>query len=286
MKKIELSNTGEKISIIGQGTWGIKKDKNYHYYKQWRDALHKGIEIGMTHIDIYESYNPGLVETNIEEVIGDYNRDDLFLTGSLSPWYFREKNMKKVVLNALKKLGIKYFDLFLIPKSNIFVSIKNYMRFLEDLVDVGKTRFIGVKGFSVDQFQQAQQYLKKYELVNNQLKARIDYPHHIHKVLPYYQKKGITITLYSLLKDIDTIGMNWYYQNKSQQIAKDHHVTVPQISLAWLIDQMNVISLINPLHIKYLGKIAKILNLKLNQEEIEIFYDMEDQFEYESSNWI
>ena len=54
MKKIQLSNTGEKISIIGQGTWGIKSSEDNEYYEQWQNALRRGIELGMTHIDITE----------------------------------------------------------------------------------------------------------------------------------------------------------------------------------------------------------------------------------------
>lgn len=286
MKKIQLSNTGEKVSIIGQGTWGIKKNKDTGYYEQWKNALRKGIELGITHIDISESYRQGVREDLIGEVIAEYNRDDLFLTGKLSPWYFRSKNMKKAASEILKRLGIKYFDLFLVSGSNFLVSKKRYMRLLEGLVEEGKTRYIGVKNFSINEFIKAQYYLKELELVNNQLKARIDYPHHIHNALPYYQKKGITITLYSPLEDFNTIGMNWYYKNKTQQIAKAHHATVQQISIAWLIDQPGVISLINPLHIKYLGDISKVIDLKLEPEEINAFYNFEDEIEFENSQWI
>ncbi len=286
MKKIQLSNTGEKISIIGQGTWGIKSSEDNEYYEQWQNALRRGIELGMTHIDITEYYRQGLIENVVGEVIAEYNRDDLFLTGNLSAWYFRSNNMKRAISESLKRLGIKYFDLFLMPASNFLVSKKKYIRLLEDLVDEGKTRYIGVKNFSVNQFIEAQQYLKKFELVNNQLKARIDYPHHIHNVLPYYQKKGITITLYSPLINFNKLGMNWYYRNNTQQIAKAHHTNVQQISIAWLIDQMDVITLINPFHVKYLGDITKVIDIKLEQEEIEIFYEMEDQIEYENSQWI
>ncbi|MFX1593449.1 MAG: aldo/keto reductase [Promethearchaeota archaeon] len=286
MRRIQLSNTNEKISIIGQETWGIMDNTDPEYYEQWKNALRRGIELGMTHIDISESYRSSLTEKVIREIIAEYNRDDLFLTGKLSPWYFRTNNMKRAISENMKRLGIKYFDLLLVSRSNFLVPKKKYMRLLEDLVDEGKTRYIGVKNFSLNQFIEAQQYLKKFELINNQLKARIDYPHHIHKVLPYYQKKGITITLYSPLEDFNMIGRNWYYQNKTQQIAKLHHATVQQTSIAWLIDQSDIITLINPFHIKYLGDIAKVLDIKLNQEEINIFYEMEDQIEYENSQWI
>ncbi|MFW9929942.1 MAG: aldo/keto reductase [Candidatus Thorarchaeota archaeon] len=286
MKRIQFSNTNEKIPVIGLGTWGIKDNIDFEYYEQWKKVLTRGIELGMTHIDISESYKPSLIEKIMNEIIAEYSRDDLFITGKLSPWYFRTKNMKRAVSERLKRIGIKYFDLLLVSNSNFLVPIKKYLRLLEDLVNEGKTRYIGVKNFSLNQFTEAQHYLKKFELVNNQLKARIDYPHHIHKVLPYYQKHGITITLYSPLENFNMIGRNLYYQYEIQNIAKLHEGTIQQTSIAWLIDQSDIITLINPLDIKYLGDITKILDLKLNHKEIETFYDLEDEIEYEDSQWI
>ncbi len=39
MKKIQLTNTDEKISVISQGTWGIMNQKDYKYYKNWKKTL-------------------------------------------------------------------------------------------------------------------------------------------------------------------------------------------------------------------------------------------------------
>jgi diketogulonate reductase-like aldo/keto reductase len=51
MIKIELGKTGEKIPILGQGTWGIKKSHNKDEITQIKATLERGIEMGMTHID-------------------------------------------------------------------------------------------------------------------------------------------------------------------------------------------------------------------------------------------
>ena len=42
MINVELGKTGEKISIIGQGTWGIKSNKNKEYYEKWKESLTRG----------------------------------------------------------------------------------------------------------------------------------------------------------------------------------------------------------------------------------------------------
>jgi diketogulonate reductase-like aldo/keto reductase len=286
IKKIRLSNTNEKISVIGLGTWDIENKNDQNKYKQWKSSMRKGIELGMTHIDISDSFRPTINERIIGEVIAEYDRDDLFLTGNLSPWSLRYHRMKKEVDERLKRLGIKYFDLYLIPGSNLLFPKKRYTQFLENLIDRGKTRYIGVRNFSSNQFNKAQQLLKRDEFVNIQLQASIDYPHHLHKVLPFYQKKGITVTVYSPIKNFNRIGKNFYYRNGTQQVAIAHNAKVQQISIAWVINQMNVITLLSPFHIKYLGDVAKVSDLKLDKDEINQFYNIEDDVEFEHSQWI
>ena len=277
MKKIKLSNTGEKISIIGQGFWGIKSDKNQSYYEQWKILMRKGIELGITHIDTSKSFGYETIEGAISDVITDYNRDDLFLTGKLSPGHFSYNRMKNIVNKSLKRLGIKSFDLYLIPDLTKFISRRKSLRLLEDLVKEGKTRYIGVSNFTVNQFKKAQEHLRKTELVNNQLKIRNAYPHHIYDSLVYYEKKGITATVYSTLRDFSKTGMNWYYPKNTKQSARAQNITVQQISIAWLIDQMNVVTLLNPLHIKYLEEISETIDLEIDQNELVALNNFKEQ---------
>ncbi len=286
MKKIKLSNTGEKIPIIGQGIWDIKNGKNQRYYEQWKGLLRKGIELGITYIHTSVSYRYDKAEKVFGEVIAEYDRDDLFLMDKLSSRYFRYNNMKKRINESLKRLGIESFDLYLISGSNVFIPKKKYMRILEDLVNEGKIRYLSVRNFTVNQFKKAQQHLKKVELVNNQLQVRIDYPHHIYNSLVYYAKKGITITVYSPLRDFNKTGMNWYYQKNFNEVARTQNVTVQQMSIAWLTSQMNVITLLNPFHIKYLGEIAQVIDIKLDQNDPFTFNKIEDEIEVDNSQWI
>ena len=286
IKKIGLSNTGEKISVIGQGTWSIKRGKDKYYYEHWKNLMKKGIEHGITHINTSETDGQGLGESITGDVIAKYNRDDLFLTGNLSPRHIRDKNMKKTVRESLRRLGISYFDLYLISGSTLLMKNKKCLKFLEDLVDEGKTRYIGVRNVSVNRFKKVQNNLRKYELINNQLKAKIDFPHHVHTSLVYYQKKGITTTIYNPTNDLKNTGINWDYREIVNQIAEKHNSTAQQISIAWLINQLNVITLISPFQINQLGKIENVIDIRLTEKEIDAIYKFEDLFEAENSQWM
>ncbi|MHA1376685.1 MAG: aldo/keto reductase [Promethearchaeota archaeon] len=240
----------------------------------------------MIKINTSETDGQDLGESITGDVIAKFNRDDLFLTGNLSPWHIRYKNMKKAVRESLRRLGIEYFDLYLISGSNLLMENKKSLRFLEELVEKGTTRYIGVRNFSVSRFKRAQKRLKKYELINNQIKARIDFPNHIHTSLVYYQKKGITTTIYNPTNDFKNTGINWDYREIVTHIAEEHNSTIQQISIAWLINQLNVITLMSPLQISQLGDVESVIDIRLNKKEIDTIYKFEDMVEVESSQWI
>ena len=139
MRRIELAKTGEQISILGQGLWGVSRLKGYFYRKKYYDkiksALRKGIELGMTHIDTAEFYGWGKAEEVLGELIKEYQRDDLFITSKLFPIHLGKKSMIKAANRSLKRLGIDYLDLYLIHWPSRFISIIKEMNVLETLVN-------------------------------------------------------------------------------------------------------------------------------------------------------
>jgi len=274
LRKVELGNTGEKISVIGQGTWGISGFfKDHEYYEQWKDSLRMGIELGITHIDTAEVYGWGKSEEIVGQVINEYNRDDLFITSKLFPMHFRRKTMKKAANKSLKRLDIDQFDLYLIHWPNPLVSVEKQMEVLEELVKEGKTRYIGVSNFSVKQFKEAQIYLKRERLVDNQLKANIIEQKHIYHSLPYYQEENITVTAYSPLGHKGLTDIEQSIKSKLEKIAEKHNATIQQIAIAWLINHKNIITIPKAFQKKHVKENAEAASILLNKEEIRIFYE-------------
>ncbi|MEJ2250817.1 MAG: aldo/keto reductase [Candidatus Lokiarchaeota archaeon] len=273
MRKIELGHTKEFIPILGQGTWGISRFfKDDEYYTQWKDSLRRGIELGMTHIDTAEFYGMGKAEEVVGDIIKEYNRDDLFITSKLFPIHLFERTMRKAAEKSLERLGIDYFDLYLIHWPNPLVSIKNQMQVMEELVNQGKTRYIGVSNFSVEQFKEAQEELKREELVTNQLKANITEQKHIHKSLPYYQETKVTLTAYSPLDHRGYTNLNSGIKQKLENLAESHNATVQQIAIAWLINHENVITIPKAFNLNHVESNAKASEIILSQEELKTFY--------------
>ncbi|KKM19314.1 hypothetical protein LCGC14_1656910 [marine sediment metagenome] len=270
MRKVQLRKTGEQIPVLGQGTMGIKGGKDKEYYETWKTSIRKGIELGMTHIDTAELYNFGTSERIIGEVIKEYDRDDLFITSKLFPKHFGYNSMIKACNKSLERLDIKYLDLYLVHFPSFVLSkIKKHMRVMEQLLNEGKIRYIGVSNFSVDQFKEADSLLKNSEIVANQLRANIKNQKHIHYSLPYFRKEGVILTAYSPLGHRGYTNLKGDLRSKLDQIAESHEATIQQIALAWLINHENVIAIPKAFRVKHTEENAAAAEIKLSEEEIK-----------------
>jgi len=274
MRKVELGNTGEQIPILGQGTWGIKSRKGKDYYDSWKKSLRKGIELGLTHIDTAEMYGFGTSEKVVGDIISEYNRDDLFITSKLFPMHLSFRTMKKGASKSLKRLRINNFDLYLIHWPSPFSSTKKQMKILDYLVKEGKTRYVGVSNFSVEQFKESLNFLNN-DLVTNQLHANVTKQKHMSDSLPYYQKSGVTLTAYSPLGHKGYSNLNGELLDKLNSVAKAHDATIQQIAIAWLINHKNVIAIPKAFKIEHVEANAKAAEIILSEKEIKLIENLE-----------
>jgi diketogulonate reductase-like aldo/keto reductase len=271
MRKINIGHAGEKIPVLGQGTGGIQPREPDESYEKWKEVLGVGIELGMTHIDTAEIYGFGKSESMVGEVIKNFDRDDLFITTKLSPQHGDENEMKLAVNNSLKRLGLKYVDLYLIHWLKPKQSIKQFINFLELLIDEGKTRYIGVSNFSLDQFKSAQQELRKYELVTNQIKLNIQNQIPLQESLSYYQKEGIILTAYSPLGRYGLKEMEPNKMKKLEDLAVKYEATPHQIALAWLINHENTIAIPKTFKVEHVKQNAEAAKIQLTENDIMQF---------------
>jgi len=274
MRKVELGKTGEQIPILGQGTWGIKSRKGKDYYESWKKSLRKGIELGLSHLDTAEIYGFGTSEKVVGDIISEYNRDDLFITSKLFPMHMSLRTMKKAASKSLKRLGINNFDLYLIHFPSPFTSMEKQMKILDYLVKEGKTRYVGVSNFSVEQFEESLSFLNT-ELVTNQLRANIIKQNHISDSLPYYQKNKVTLTAYSPLGHKGYSNLEGELISKLNSIAKAHDATIQQIAIAWLINHKNVITIPKAFKIEHVEANAKAAEIILSENEVKLIENAE-----------
>src|SRR5579863_2066694 len=140
----------EQVSVIGQGTWQIP-DRGAGAVESVK-ALRLGIELGMCHIDTAELYGDGRAEEVVREAIAGFDRAKLFIVSKVLPQHASYAGTIKACEASLRRLGIDHLDVFLLHWHSRF-PIEETMGALEELVDRGKTRALGVSNFDVDDLE-------------------------------------------------------------------------------------------------------------------------------------
>ena len=273
MRKVKLGTTGESIPVIGQGTWGIEDGKDKEYYEKWKDSLKKGIELGMTHLDTAEVYGNGAAERMIGELLEEsVDRDEVFITSKLFPIHMMRKSMRKATQKSLERLGIDCFDLYLIHWPNPFMINSGFMKYFDELIEEGKTRYVGVSNFFPWQVKKAREALKNGELVTNQIRLNVTYQKPIKNSLSFYQDENILITAYSPLGHGGLHGIDDGLKNKLEKIGQKHDITIQQVALAWLVNHDGIIAIPKAFDEKHVEANAKAADIVLSESEIKSLY--------------
>jgi diketogulonate reductase-like aldo/keto reductase len=184
--------TGVQLPVIGQGTWHMGETSA----TRARDvaALRLGIELGMTHIDTAEMYRGA--EEVVGEAIHGVRRSDLFIVSKVLPSNGSYRGTISAAERSLRKLQTDYLDLYLLhwPGSR---PIAETMRAMEDLVQAGKTRFIGVSNFEVAEMQAAMAALSRERLACNQVLYRLPLRGVEWDLIPFCAREQIAVVGYT-----------------------------------------------------------------------------------------
>ena len=137
-----LQENGYLIPQLGMGTYMIDD------HQQCREAVLAALKCGYRHIDTAQIYKN---EAAVGDALMDacIPREEVFLTTKLWVTQFTPEKARAAIEGSLKKLKTDYIDLVLIHRP-----YGDYMpgwRALEDAVEAGKIRSIGISNFDEKQ---------------------------------------------------------------------------------------------------------------------------------------
>lgn len=226
----ELANTGIRLPEIGFGTWN---------YNGGVKPLLAAIEYGACLIDTAEAYGT-------EEIVGQAikgQRDRVFLATKVLPRNFKKRDLVAAAERSLRRLGTDHIDLYQLHWPNLTIPIEEPMRGMEQLVDAGKVRFIGVSNFSVRDLIKAQAALPTQRIAANQVRYNLVERTIEGGLLQYCQKNRITVIAYSPLatslaniRAVDPEGV-------LRRVAEASSRSEAQVALNWCISKENVIAI-------------------------------------------
>lgn len=198
MRTAILGRTGEKLSVIGAGTWqwgALEWGWGGTYgKKQALGAFHRALDRGVNWLDTAEIYGPWRSEQVIGEALRE-RRDGVFVASKVMPFH----SFDKACAGSRRRLGVDAIDLYQIHWPNPVAPVPVLMRAMERLKKKGHIRHIGVSNFSAAQLREAREALPRSEVVSNQVKYNLLEREVEPDLLPECRKSGVTLIAYSPL---------------------------------------------------------------------------------------
>jgi len=271
MKFKTLGKTKEKIPVIGMGTWEI--DDTQEQIK----ALKLGLDLGARFIDTAELYG---TEPIVAKVL--MKDDDVFVATKVTPTHFSYNEVIKACDRSLEKLGIKQIDIYQLHWPNPLIPLKDTMKAMEFLVEQGKIRYIGVSNFSVKRMKEAQDLLKKNEVVSNQVLYNPISREIEQDVIPFCEKNKITVIAYSPLDRGELFHRNAEIRKVIDEVAHAHGKTSAQVTLNWLCTRKSVVAIPKASTVAHMKEDVTSLDFSLTKEEISRIDKASSGFSYPS----
>lgn len=203
-KNLGSSNT--KISLLAMGTNGLGNFlsnnplKTENRQKIYQFAYNNGINL----FDTAELYGEGYSEFILGKTF-QKNRKDIIISCKVNPdnstSYLLEKSLKR----SLKNLNTDYIDLYQLHWPNPFVEFEETFTTIDNFVQKGYIRYIGVCNFTPEMIIEANKYLKKTQIVSNQIELNLFCHQDLYKDIKFYEKMNISILGYGVLNHLNIL---------------------------------------------------------------------------------
>jgi pyridoxine 4-dehydrogenase len=223
------------MRLVGEGAWGPIKDREVA-----TRLLRRAVELGVNFIDTADAYGPQEAERMIGEALAPYATGVVIATkGGLArmgpakteplgrPAYLRQQ-----VEMSLRYLKLERIDLWQLHRIDPKVPVEESLGAVAEMQREGKIRHVGLSEVGVEEIERARKVVaittvqNKYNLTERKHEA----------VLEFCEAEGIGfIPWYPV-----AAGKLAAPGGKLDAVAKEHGVTVSQLSLAWLLQRSPV----------------------------------------------
>lgn len=161
-----FGRTGLEVSAIGFGCWELGGSYGHFDDTEVVSAIHRALDLGITCFDTAQGYGFGKSEQLLAKGLGARRKDIILVT----KWGIgyndaltdkgrdsRAARAKLSIETSLKHLNTDYVDVYLIHWPDRRIPFDEPMRAMEDIVQEGKARFVGVSNFTAAEIEACMQ---------------------------------------------------------------------------------------------------------------------------------
>lgn len=203
MEYTTLGKTGERISRIGLGAWQFSEAWGVTEYEKAKAVVAKALELGINFFDTAMVYGYGASERALGRALRELGvrRDEVVVSTKIPGDFLNPIDIPRAVRKSVELLGLGYIDVLLAhwPPAWHNYPTRVYARAMEQLVNVGLVRYLGLSNYPVELVESFRSSLAKadvevfqhrYNLVERWAEA---------EVIPYAEKHRITVQAWSPL---------------------------------------------------------------------------------------
>ena len=265
MQYHKLGASDMNLSALSIGTWAIG-GANWGETDRTSSirAMHAMFDNGVNSVDTAPAYNFGESERIVGEAVRG-RRDKVYLTTKTGVYNTKEvpfvkdaryETVIRLCEQSLKNLQTDYIDLMLIhwPDTEHCAPFDETMRALEELVQAGKLRYIGVSNFSQEQITEIQKFGQivaiepPYSMVNRSQEALMQWCAGrgigtmtygslgagiltgAYRTLPKFEEGDMRVTFYDYFREPKFSRIQKLLL-VMDDIAKAHHATPAQVAV-------------------------------------------------------
>jgi diketogulonate reductase-like aldo/keto reductase len=230
MQSRQFGSSSQQVPEIGQGTWNIE-----HVPPDTAvQALRRGIDLGLTHIDTAEMYGSGKAEQLIAKAIAG-RRDELFLVSKVLPSNASRKGVVQACEASLARLNTDRLDCYLLHWRGSH-PLRETVTAFDQLIRDGKILSWGVSNFDVDDLEEVYSLSSSHPPVCNQVLYHLEERAIEHAVIPWCSTHAIAVVAYSPFGSRSGFPAPRSAGGRVlQQIADLHGATARQVALRFLL---------------------------------------------------
>lgn len=271
------------MPVFGLGTWqmGRKENKNPEN-DDVRDiaAIKSAIDFGVRHLDTAEVYADGHAETLLSQAIKFYDRSKLFISSKVYAGHMQHKDLVMACEKSLKRVGTDYFDLYYLHRYPGDGLLAEALVAMEELVERGLIRHIGISNFTLEHTQ-ATVKLSKKPIVATQVHYSLKFREPEKTgLLEFCQKNDIMVVAWRPL-GFGPLNRGQVRPAEAEIVAKlslKYGKTPSQIAINWLLSQKNVVTLSKTSNIEHLKENLGAIGWGMEAADVEkLRVDFPDQ---------
>jgi aryl-alcohol dehydrogenase-like predicted oxidoreductase len=227
------------MRLVGDGAWGEPADE-----AEARRVLRRAVELGVTLIDTADAYGPEIAERLIGETLAPYALDVVIATkggitrqGPAKTEYVgRAGYLIQCVEMSLRRLSLECIDLYQLHRIDPRTPLEESLGALRRMQEQGKIRHIGLSEVTPAEIEAAEKIVPIVSIQNRYSLA--DRRHE--ETLNYCEHRGIAFLPWYPYAGGKLLKADHPAASALGRIAARRGVSVPQLSVAWLLQRSPV----------------------------------------------